>query len=115
MQRRIDLDDVKITTAVLQGRWKTTILARLADGPLRFAALRRAVGGVSEKVLARALRDLEAEGLVSRTVEDVVPPRVEYAMTDYGRTLCDVVAGMAAWGKEHGRRARPRAALKTSR
>lgn len=102
--RRINLDDLKVTTAALHGRWKTTILACLAHQPYRFAALRREIGGVSEKVLTQALRDLEAEGLIVRTVEEGAPSRVEYAMSDEGRSLCAVVAAMAAWGKRHARR-----------
>jgi len=102
--KSIDLADVIVTTSVLRGRWKTAILAHLAQRPFRFAALHREIGAVSEKVLAQSLRDLEAEGIIIRTVEAVVPPRVEYAMSPYGRTLCDVVAKMAAWGKRHARR-----------
>jgi DNA-binding HxlR family transcriptional regulator len=98
---QVDLDDLRLTTDVLGGRWKSTILACLARRPYRFGELRRAVGGISEKVLIQSLRDLEAERLISRTVEAVVPPRVEYAMTAHGRSLCDLVVAMAEWGRHH--------------
>jgi DNA-binding HxlR family transcriptional regulator len=100
---RVNLADLQIATDVLQGRWKTTILYHLARAPHRFGALRRAVVGISEKVLIQQLRDLEAERLVSRTVEQTVPPRVEYTLTAHGRTLCDVVERMARWGGAHRR------------
>lgn len=99
----VRLEDLEVATAVLHGRWKTTILYHLAQQPLRFGALRRAVGGISEKVLISQLRELEADAIVSRRVEDTVPPRVEYAMTAHGRTLCAVVEAMAAWGVAHRR------------
>ena len=97
----VDLDDLQLTATILGGRWKTTILACLSRGPHRFAALRREIGGISEKVLIHALRDLEAAGLITRTVEAVVPPRVEYAMSDHGMSLCEVVQAMASWGRHH--------------
>jgi DNA-binding HxlR family transcriptional regulator len=97
----VDLDVLQATAAAIGGRWKTSILACLARGPHRFAALRRAIGGISEKVLIQALKDLEADHLITRTVEAVVPPRVEYAMTDHGRSLCDLVRAMAEWGETH--------------
>lgn len=99
----VDLEDLQATAAAIGGRWKTSILACLVERPRRFADLRRAVGGISEKVLIQALRDLEAERLISRRVEAAVPPRVEYAMTDHGRSLCDLVWAMANWGRAHRR------------
>jgi len=99
--RKVNLEDLKLATGVVHGRWKTTILFFLAEQPLRFGALRRAVEGISEKVLIHQLRELESAGVVSRTVEDTVPPRVEYAMTSHGRTLCPVIESMAAWGHLH--------------
>lgn len=100
---RVNLDDLQAATEVLHGRWKTTILYHLARSPLRFGALRRAVEGISEKVLIQQLRDLEADQIVSRHVEETVPPRVEYRLTAHGRTLCDVVETMARWGGAHRR------------
>lgn len=98
---KVHLDDLKLASGVIHGCWKTTILYFLAEQPLRFGALRRAVDGISEKVLIQQLRELEAASVVSRTVEDTVPPRVEYAMTPHGRTLCPVIERLAAWGRLH--------------
>ncbi len=103
MQSEVNLEDLQLAASVVRGRWKTTILFQLASGPLRFGALRRAVGGISEKVLTQQLRALERDGMVSRTPESTVPPSVEYAMTRHGRTLCKVIASMAAWGAHHRR------------
>jgi len=100
---RVRLEDLRATTDVLQGRWKTTILYYLARAPHRFGALRRAIEGISEKMLIAHLRELEADDIVSRHVEDTVPPRVEYALTPHGRMLCAVAETMAAWGATHRR------------
>lgn len=100
---RVNLAHLQMTTAVLHGRWKTTILFHLARETHRFGALRRAIDGVSEKVLIQQLRELEAEMVVSRHVGNTVPPYVEYSLTAHGRSLCGVVEAMAAWGGVHVR------------
>src|SRR5690606_37355572 len=69
------------------GRWGALTLAALADGPLRFGAVRRRVGGISEKMLSQTLQDLERDGLVDRTVLSVMPPSVEYRLTEPGETV----------------------------
>lgn len=99
--RILDLDDVKLAAGILGGRWKTTILAHLALGPVRFLALQRAVGGISSKVLAEQLRELERDGLVTRTARPTVPPAVEYAATEHAGTLCEVLSSIARWGRLH--------------
>jgi DNA-binding HxlR family transcriptional regulator len=96
---------VEVTLGVIGGRWKVLILFHLRDETLRFAALRRKIPGVSERMLAQQLRELEGEGIVRRQVYPEVPPRVEYSLTDYGRTLRPITALMCAWSKEHMRRA----------
>lgn len=96
---KVDLDDLKLTTKVIHGHWKTTILFFLARAPHRFGELRRAVVGISEKVLIQHLRELEADAIVTRKVERTVPPRVEYSLSAHGRTLCAAIEAMAAWGK----------------
>jgi DNA-binding HxlR family transcriptional regulator len=99
--RRVNLEDLKLASGVMNGRWKTTILYWLAAEPRRFGVLRRAVEGISEKVLIQQLKELERDGLVSRSVEATVPPKVEYAITEHGYTLCKVVETIAAWGARH--------------
>ncbi|HWE39948.1 MAG TPA: helix-turn-helix domain-containing protein [Isosphaeraceae bacterium] len=95
---------VEATLDVIGGKWKTVILFWLKDRTLRFGELRRAIAGVSERVLAQQLRELEADGVVRREVFPEVPPRVEYSLTDYGRTLGPIIERMCVWGKEHLRR-----------
>jgi DNA-binding HxlR family transcriptional regulator len=95
---------VEATLDVIGGKWKVVILFWLKDRTLRFGELRRKIPGVSERVLTQQLRELEADGVVRREVFPQVPPRVEYSLTDYGRTLRPITELMCAWGKEHLRR-----------
>jgi len=78
-------------------RWSVLILLALQDQTLRFSALRRMVGGVSERMLAQNLRYLEEDGFVQRIAYDVVPPHVEYRLTPLGREVGEQVVGLADW------------------
>lgn len=78
-------------------RWSVLILLALQDQTLRFSALRRTVGGVSERMLAQNLRYLEEDGFVQRIAYDVVPPHVEYRLTPLGREVSEQVVGLADW------------------
>lgn len=89
---------VETTLSIIGGRWKPLILYHLRRRPTRFNEMRRLVPKVTQRMLTQHLRELEADGVVSRTVEAVVPPRVTYALTDYGWTLLPVLDAMAAWG-----------------
>lgn len=80
-------------------KWTVLIIRRLADGTLRFAQLRRAVDGISQKVLTKTLRDLERDGILTRRVYASVPPKVEYTLTPLGRSLCALVAGICNWAE----------------
>ncbi|WP_208024595.1 winged helix-turn-helix transcriptional regulator [Amycolatopsis pithecellobii] len=83
-------------------KWSVLILGELADGqPHRFSGLGRQVEGISEKMLAQTLRYLEQDGLVERTVYPEVPPRVEYALTELGRTLRRPLASLREWSLTH--------------
>ena len=84
----------------LANRWTILILRALQDGPTRFTELRDRVG-ISSQVLTRSLRDLEHNGLVQRRVFAEVPVRVEYSLTDVGRTLCPIVDAMRKWAEDH--------------
>lgn len=97
----VKLEDVRLTASVIGGKWKPAILYCLARESLRFAALRRALPPVSEKVLAQQLRELERDGLVERAVKPTVPPQVEYSMSVHGRSLCGVIEQLSAWGALH--------------
>jgi DNA-binding HxlR family transcriptional regulator len=87
--------------AVMGGKWKGLILFALQDGPVRFGALRRAVPGISERMLILQLREMEASGLVHREVYHQVPPKVEYSLTEFGRSLNAALAPLGEWGEEH--------------
>src|SRR5690349_727212 len=76
------------------GRWGALTLAALVDGPLRFTEVRRAVVGVTDRMLSQTLQRLEADGLVSRTQHSAIPPRVDYDLTDLGRPIADSVCDL---------------------
>ncbi|MGV9414167.1 winged helix-turn-helix transcriptional regulator [Nocardia sp. NPDC003693] len=85
---------------VLGGKWKSLILWELdAHGSRRFGQLRRALPGVSEKMLTQHLRELEQDGVVHREIYAEVPPRVEYSLTEEGAALNAALAPLGAWGK----------------
>ena len=80
-------------------KWTVLVIRRLSDGTLRFAQLRRAIDGISQKVLTNTLRGLERDGIVTRRLYASVPPRVEYSLTDLGRSLGDLVQGICCWAE----------------
>ncbi|MET9554859.1 helix-turn-helix domain-containing protein [Streptomyces sp. NPDC006645] len=101
------MDDRKYTCgldaaiAVMGGKWKGLILFSLDEGPLRFGELRRSVSGISERILILQLREMELSGLVHRKVHQQVPPKVEYSLTGFGRTLNTALGPLGEWGEEH--------------
>jgi DNA-binding HxlR family transcriptional regulator len=86
------------TMRVISGRWKPLILYHLRHGPRRFNELRRLIPSITQRMLTQHLRELQADGVVSRQVFEIVPPRVEYALTDLGRSLMPILSAMADWG-----------------
>ena len=80
------------------GKWKGLVLYHLLEGPVRFNALKRQVGDVTQRMLTKQLRELEADGLVRREVFPVVPPKVEYSLTDKGVSLREIVLALRDWG-----------------
>jgi DNA-binding HxlR family transcriptional regulator len=87
------------TLAVVGGRWKVPIVWHLFGTTMRFSDLRRALPGLTPRMLTQQLRELEADGVVSRKVYPEVPPKVEYSLTDRGRSLKPVVEAMCRWAK----------------
>ncbi|WP_067855166.1 winged helix-turn-helix transcriptional regulator [Nocardia shimofusensis] len=85
---------------VISGKWKALILWELDNGTRRFGELRRGLPGVSEKMLVQHLREMEEDGLVHREVYREVPPRVEYSLTEYGRSLNEALGPLGDWGRE---------------
>ena len=81
--------------------WSVLIVVMLADGAHRYTELARRIQGVSPKMLTQTLRGLERDGLITRTVHPVVPPRVDYALTDLGRSLYGLVEGLEKWAETH--------------
>lgn len=98
---QIEECNVKTLIDVIGGKWKPLILRELKLEPQRFGALRRALPGVRHKVLTEQLRQLEAEGIVSRTVQTVPSLQTEYRLTEYGETLKPILQQMADWGLRH--------------
>jgi DNA-binding HxlR family transcriptional regulator len=86
---------------VIGGKWKVLILRALRSEPHRFGQLRRAVLGISEKMLIQHLKEMEADGIVTRQDFKEVPPRVDYAMTPFGQSLYEALAPLCAWGAQH--------------
>jgi DNA-binding HxlR family transcriptional regulator len=95
---------VGLTVELIGGKWKSVILYYLLDGTLRFSELRRKIPGITQRMLTLQLRELEADGIVTRTVHPVVPPHVDYRLTAFGLTLEPTLRHMAEWGKRYRRR-----------
>jgi len=93
---------VASTIEIIGGKWKPTILYHLKDGPRRFNGLRRLMPQITQRMLTLQLRALEQDGVVVRTVHDLVPPRVEYAMSERGWTLGPILDAMVQWGEMFG-------------
>ncbi|MEU7601424.1 helix-turn-helix domain-containing protein [Streptomyces sp. NPDC040724] len=102
--RRPGADHCGIAAAmsVIDGKWKVSLLWELEQSPRRrFGELRRLVPGVSEKVLAAQLREMESDGIVHREVHEEVPPRVEYSLTPLGQSLNAALESLGEWGTKH--------------
>ncbi len=82
-------------------KWSVLVVVLLGDGTLRFSELRRSIDGISQRMLTHTLRQLERDGLISRTVYPTVPLRVEYTLTALGRTLLEPLAALALWAGLH--------------
>ena len=94
---------VETTLTLIGDKWKVLILRDLMPGTKRFGELKKSVGNVSQKVLTAQLRAMEESGLVKRKVYAEVPPRVEYSLTELGKSLKPILDSMQAWGEEYKR------------
>ncbi|MFD9738229.1 winged helix-turn-helix transcriptional regulator [Umezawaea sp. NPDC059074] len=82
-------------------KWSVVVICRLSDGPRRFNELKRLTDGITQRMLSATLRHLERDGLATRTVHPTVPPSVEYALTDAGHSLHEVLAQLVRWTESH--------------
>ena len=95
---------VETTLTLIGDKWKVLILRDLMPGTKRFGELKKSVGSVSQKVLTAQLRAMEESGLVQRKVYAEVPPRVEYSLTELGRSLKPILDSMWVWGEDYKRK-----------
>ncbi|QSZ66356.1 transcriptional regulator [Methanofollis aquaemaris] len=98
-----DVLPVHVYIRVIGGKWKPEILWFLRKGPLRFGELMKKVPGITQVTLTKNLRELEADGIVIRTVFPEIPPRVEYRLTEFGESVFPVLDVISAWGRRYVR------------
>lgn len=96
---------VETTLELIGGKYKALILWHLSQGVLRYSQLRDRLAGITPKMLTQQLRELEAKNLVCREVYPVVPPKVEYSLTELGRSLMPILVAMRDWGSDYLRKA----------
>lgn len=96
-----DICGMAYSLSILGGRWKPAILWRLSVQTMRYSDLKNSIVNISERMLIAQLRELEADGIVKRTVYPVVPPRVEYKLTELGQTMKPMLQAMSDWGNLH--------------
>ena len=92
---------VEATLEVIGGKWKGVILYHLMGETVRFNELKRTMPGITQRMLTKQLRELEADGVILRKVYPEVPPKVEYSMTAYGKTLAPIIKALQKWGVTH--------------
>lgn len=94
-------NDLETALRVFGGKWKVLIIWNLIDEPRRYGQLRRLIPGITEKMLIRQLRELEADGIIIRTDYQTVPPHVEYHLSEHGRTVLPLLGALCEWGRLH--------------
>jgi DNA-binding HxlR family transcriptional regulator len=95
---------IEITMAIIGGKWKVAILFHLLDGKLRFGEIKKLLPGISQRVLTVQLRELESDRILTRKVYPEVPPRVEYKLTAFGKSLAPTLIEMGNWGETYAER-----------
>ena len=101
MSRNLPACPVEVTLMLISDRWKVLILRDLLSGTKRFGELKKSIGSISQKVLTSNLRSMEEDGLLTRKVYAEVPPRVEYTLTELGKSLQSILLAMQQWGLEY--------------
>lgn len=107
LQKILPACPVETTLSLIGDKWKILILRDLISGTKRFSELKRSIGGVSQKVLTAQLRAMEQDGLVNRKVYAEVPPKVEYSLTDLGKSLKPILDAMWQWGESYQSSVKP--------
>lgn len=103
MLRKEELPECPVATTVqlIGSKWKLLIMRNLMIRPWRFNELQKSLEGISQKVLTDSLRSMESDGIITRTVFPEVPPRVEYALSDLGKSMQPIMDAMEVWGKNY--------------
>ncbi|MCY9107113.1 winged helix-turn-helix transcriptional regulator [Bacillus atrophaeus] len=101
MQKKKYNISVEATLEVIGGKWKCVILCHLTHGKKRTSELKRLMPDITQKMLTQQLRELESDGVINRIVYNQVPPKVEYELSDYGRSLEIILDSLCAWGAKH--------------
>lgn len=104
LSHRHETEDCRAVSEILSrvgDKWTVLVVGYLGEGPVRFSELRRAIGGISQKMLTTTLRGLERDGFVIRTVFPTIPPRVEYELTQLGKELLVPVAALGEWARKN--------------
>lgn len=96
-----DQEYVEIALNVLGGKWKSAILWNIRDTPKRFNELLRLIPNITKRMLVQQLRELEHDKIIHREVYNIIPPKVEYSITEYGQEICPVFQALNDWGKQH--------------
>ena len=89
---------LELAMDVIGGKWKSLLIFHLRNGAMRSSALQHSLSGISNKMFTQSVRELEAEGIVKREIFPVIPPKVEYSLTDKGQTLVPIMENLAKWG-----------------
>jgi DNA-binding HxlR family transcriptional regulator len=92
---------VTTTLSVIGGKWKPIILFIILEETKRFSEIKKLIPAITQKMLTQQLRELEQDGIINRKVYPVVPPKVEYSITEYGKSLAPILNSMAKWGMGH--------------
>lgn len=95
---------IRVSLSVIGGKWKPLILWYLRDGPVRFSAIQKKIPGITQTMMTKQLRELVDDGMIERTVYPEVPPRVDYNLTDDGRSVFPVLVVLNEWGNEYQKR-----------
>jgi DNA-binding HxlR family transcriptional regulator len=99
--------DMEVTMNVIGGKWKSLVLFHVIKGPKRTSELKRLIQNISQKMLVQTLRELEADGLVTRKMYNQVPPKVEYSVTELGQSLSPIMKALCEWGGVYAEKSFP--------